>query len=95
MEHKINGKNYCRCDTPDETGRRSECGLPDVQCPSCKQKDVIDTLTEENIQLRKVLTPLCEPAYNYSEYVRNAPSLGALSNKIKGDVIKAEQLLNK
>lgn len=41
-QDKINGKHYCRCDTPDSKGRRSECGLPDVQCTECRLKDEIE-----------------------------------------------------
>jgi len=40
------GRNYCRCDAPDENGRRSECGLPGVQCKSCRDKDTIDALVD-------------------------------------------------
>ncbi|AUR85524.1 hypothetical protein NVP1076O_19 [Vibrio phage 1.076.O._10N.286.51.B7] len=39
-------KNYCRCDTPDKNGKRSECGREGVQCQHCAQKDIIDNQAE-------------------------------------------------
>ena len=54
-----------------------------------------DRMADEIAELREALGSLCEPAFEYSELVRNAPSLGWLSEKVKRDVKKAHNLLNK
>lgn len=52
-----------------------------------------DYLIIQNKELKELLGLLCEPAYNYSEFARNAPSLGSLSLEIKHNVKRAEKLL--
>ena len=49
MPDLLNGKHYCRTDTPDANGLRSECGSSDVQCESCRNKGVIASL-EKSLQ---------------------------------------------
>ena len=49
MSDLLNGRHYCRTDTPDANGLRSECGSPNVQCESCRNKNVITSL-EKSLQ---------------------------------------------
>lgn len=63
--------------------------------PNGEVRKTIEQLEQENAQLREVLSLLCEPAFKYSEFVRNAPSLSGWSKKIKEDVTEAHRLLKK
>lgn len=82
---KMNGKHYCRCDAPDEKGRRSECGLPGVQCESCRHKDEIESLTQEILNLKeKHNEELCE----------GAAQIGALEQEISNLKQDKESLID-
>lgn len=66
-----------------------------IKSKSLHRKMHIELLNDEIAELREALESLCEPAFKYSDFVRNAPSLAEFSEKIKRDVKKAHNLLNK
>lgn len=54
MSDLLNGKHYCRTDTPDANGLRSECGSPNVQCESCRNKGLDDEIKKLKQELREL-----------------------------------------
>lgn len=63
--------NYCRCDTADDKGRRSECGRPGVQCETCKLKDKVAEQAAEIERLREAGNKLLAAVDDYVQYTHN------------------------